>query len=143
MNKLYLIIGVVVLVLVAGFMMMQNQTATTITPNTNAEPTSVVEEVGPTEEVMEKNVVNYSDSGFSPQSLTVKVGTPVTFINQSAGQMWVASAPHPQHTDYPEFDELKSVEKDGEYTFTFDKVGTWKYHNHKNASDFGSVTVTE
>ena len=115
MNKLYLIIGVVIVVLVAGFMMMQGQTAT----------------------------ITYSDTGFSPQSLTVKMGTPVTFINNSSGPMWVASAPHPQHTDYPEFNQLKSVEKGGEYTFTFDKVGTWKYHNHMNASSFGSVTVSE
>lgn len=88
-------------------------------------------------------LVTYTDTGFAPASITVKKGTTVTFVNSSAGSMWVASAPHPTHTNYPELDQLKSVEKNGMYEFAFDKVGTWKYHNHMKPTDFGSVTVTE
>lgn len=49
-------------------------------------------------------VVTYTDSGFSPNNLTIKNGQTVTFKNEGPGDMWVASAPHPTHTDYPEFD---------------------------------------
>ena len=86
-------------------------------------------------------IVNYGDGGFSPKAITIKKGDTVTFRNQSAGDMWVASAPHPTHTDYPAFDEKASVSNGGSWSFTFDKVGTWKYHNHKNASHFGTVVV--
>jgi plastocyanin len=55
--------------------------------------------------------------------------------------MWVASASHPNHTVYPEFDEKTSVKKGSSYLFTFDKVGSWGYHNHTRASDFGKVIV--
>lgn len=93
--------------------------------------------------VTAKASVQYTNSGFSPKEITVKVGTIVTFTNQSDGGMWVASAPHPTHSIYPELDQLKSVAKGGTYEFTFTKVGTWKYHNHLKSTDFASVIVTE
>jgi plastocyanin len=102
------------------------------------------------------NTVEYTDSGFSPQSLTVKLGTAVTFVNKTSGEMLVASAPHPVHTGYdgttmaqhcapgatPSFDECTPASAGGTYTFTFDKAGTWKYHNHIDPTKFGSITVT-
>lgn len=102
-------------------------------------------------------VVTYTDQGFSPASLSVAEGTTVSFINQSSGQMWVASGVHPAHTLYDgtdrathcaagytgptPFDECQAVGSGSTYTFTFTKAGTWKYHNHMNPSAFGSVTV--
>jgi plastocyanin len=34
------------------------------------------------------SVVTYSATGFSPNSLTVKAGTTVTFKNDTSGSMW-------------------------------------------------------
>lgn len=93
--------------------------------------------------VMTKAAVSYTDSGFTPNTITVKKGTTVTFTNQSTKGMWVASAVHPTHQLLPGFDQLKSVAKGGTYEYAFDKVGTWKYHMHRNPSDTGSVVVTE
>lgn len=90
-----------------------------------------------------KTVVKYTDSGFTPKEVTVKKGTTVTFVADGSKNMWVASAVHPTHQLLPGFEQLKSVGKGGSYEYTFVKVGTWKYHNHVNASDFGSVVVTE
>jgi plastocyanin len=87
--------------------------------------------------------VKYAENGFSPLVITVKVGTAVTFTNSSTKNMWVASNPHPAHTGLPGFDELKSVASGGTYTYTFTKVGTWKYHNHILPSDTGTVIVTQ
>jgi len=85
--------------------------------------------------------VAYNDQGFTPAVLTVKAGTAVTFVNQSSGTMWVASNPHPTHTDLPGFDEHTAVPNGGTYTYTFVKAGTWGYHNHVNPSDGGTVVV--
>ncbi len=93
--------------------------------------------------VVAKASVQYASGGFLPKELTVKVGTTVTFTNQSDGGMWVASAVHPTHQLLPGFDQLSSVAKGGTYEYQFVKVGTWKYHNHVNASDTGTVIVTE
>lgn len=87
--------------------------------------------------------VQYTDSGFGPNTITVKQGTTVRFTNQSSRGMWVASAVHPTHQLLPGFDQLQSVSKGGSYDYTFTKVGTWKYHNHVNATDTGTVVVTQ
>lgn len=93
--------------------------------------------------VMTKVTVAYTDSGYSPKEVTIKAGTAVVFVNQSSVGMWTASAVHPTHQLLPGFDQLKEVAKGGTYEYTFEKVGTWKYHNHLKATDFGSVVVTE
>lgn len=149
MNKNVLIAAVVVVILVvAGFMLMKGNPA----PAPDASPTEIrldkpasqAGETKPEDALMETEVVvSYTDSGFSPKAVTVKKNTKVTFLNQSAKKMWVASAVHPTHQEYPGFDQLKSVGKGEKYEFVFTKVGNWKYHNHVNPSDFGSVEVTE
>ncbi len=92
--------------------------------------------------ISESMTVTYSDAGYQPGSITVKVGTKVTFKNESTGGMWTASAVHPTHQLLPGFDQLKSVTKGGMYEYTFTKVGTWKYHNHVKPEDTGTVVVT-
>lgn len=103
-----------------------------------------------------ETTVIYGDQGFSPKNITVSLGTTVTFVNQSLGNMWVASAAHPTHTAYsgtsagehcPDtanvaFDECAAVAPGNSYSFTFNKEGTWKYHNHIDASTFGTIIVT-
>lgn len=87
------------------------------------------------------NEIVYTDSGFSPSAVNVKVGDTVTFKNQSSGGMWVASAPHPTHTDYPEFDAKKMYNQGESYSFMFTKQGNWKFHNHLGPTKFGAVNV--
>jgi plastocyanin len=98
--------------------------------------------------------VTYNGSSFSPSTVTIKKGGTVTFTNTSSQQMWVASGPHPAHTGYsgttrtdhcPDtagtaFDQCATGST---YSFTFQKVGEWPYHNHMNASQFGKVVVVE
>ena len=88
-------------------------------------------------------VVSYTDSGFSPKTITVKKGTAVTFKNDSTSKMWVASGVHPTHQLLPGFDELTSVVNGGSYEYTFVKVGTWQYHNHLKPTDVAVVVVVE
>lgn len=100
--------------------------------------------------------VTYSDAGFSPSTVTIRKGGTVTWVNESSGNMWVASAQHPTHTAYNgtsrhehcgtqqepvAFDQCRG--ETGNWTFTFGKTGTWAYHDHINASRFGRVEVVE
>lgn len=96
------------------------------------------------EAMMEEGaVIKMSASGFEPKSLTVKKDSTVTFKNEGDVDQWPASALHPTHQVLPGFDALKGVKPGESYTYTFEKVGTWKYHDHLNPTLFGSVTVTE
>ena len=92
-------------------------------------------------ESVSNTVVNYTDNGFSPASLEIKVGETVQFVNQSGGGMWTASGPHPAHTNYPEFDAKRNIPSGETYEFTFTKVGEWKYHNHTKAGAYGTIIV--
>lgn len=143
--KNYLVWGIVLLVIVlVGYYFLrgyspssqniQNQAATTET----ATPTTLATTSA---NVAAKATVDYTDSGFTPKTVTVKVGDTVTWTNNSGKSMWVASAPHPAHTDLPGFDQLKGVEKGSTYSYTFAKVGSWKYHNHLVPKDTGTVVV--
>jgi plastocyanin len=93
--------------------------------------------------IVNATTITYTDSGYTPTTVTVKKGTKVTFTNTSSSGMWTASASHPTHQVLPEFDQKRSVGRGSSYEFTFDKVGTWQYHNHVKASDTGVVVVTD
>ena len=104
--------------------------------------TEVMESKEP--ETIKKIVVTYGAGGeFSPNNITIKKGETITWKNDSAVFFWPASAIHPTHQIYPEFDAKKGTAPGGEWSFTFDKVGTWKYHDHLKPSAFGTVIVTE
>ncbi|OHA87009.1 MAG: hypothetical protein A2644_00945 [Candidatus Zambryskibacteria bacterium RIFCSPHIGHO2_01_FULL_39_63] len=154
MNKTLIVIAIIIVIIGGFFLFFGKSNAPVID---NKETTSGANEAGPqvngvpvpdgtkmeTGTVSESVVtVTYNGSVFSPKTITVKKGDSVTFINESNGGMSVASDPHPSHTIYPEFDQYKSAEKGKKsYTFVFDKIGSWGYHNHLNSSAVGMVTV--
>lgn len=87
--------------------------------------------------------IRYGENGFSPQRVAITRGTTVSFINESAMPLWVASDPHPEHTDYPEFDTARvndgrKPQMGENFDFTFEKAGTWNYHSHNASSDTDS-----
>lgn len=85
--------------------------------------------------------ITYDGKAYSPSQLTIKNGDVVVFKNASDTGFWPASAPHPAHTVYPEFDPKKSVAAGQTWQFKFTKTGTWSYHDHLNPSAFGKITV--
>lgn len=149
---------VILLIIIAGGWYLFSGTtakAPTTTPSDNSITTSTTIAEDATSTPPVQTNVTYTDQGFSPKSVTVSLGTPVKFINESSGKMWVASAVHPSHTEYSgtslgqhcpdttnsSFDECASVTAGESFVFIFNKVGTWKYHNHVNSSQTGTVIV--
>ena|SRR5579871_2066176 len=156
MNKNIIIVVIVVIVILAGgFILLKGNSTTQNSVNATNQPTKeVTQAMQPTTQTteamqptgMEKtsvNAVSYTENGFQPQTITIKKGESVTWTNKDSDELWVASNPHPTHTDYPGFDELASITTGKTYTFTFTKIGQWGYHNHLNPSQKGTVVVTE
>ena len=99
--------------------------------------------------------VKYTDSGYTPSELKIKAGDTVTFKNESTHEMWVGSAMHPTHAVYSgttlqqhcpdaennDLDQYKSAKPGESWSFTFSKTGTWGYHNHAKANQFGKIIV--
>ena len=98
---------------------------------------------------VQDNIVNYTDSGFSPSTLTVKKGDTVIFKNTATDDVLVGSNPHPIHSGYPTkggcisstFDSCGNISPGKTWSFKFDVIGTWRYHNHLNASEGGTIVV--
>ncbi len=146
---------VVIIVIIGGWFLLSSTPAkaptTAQTPVTDSKvPTNTP--AAPTA----NTTVIYSDQGFSPANITIPLGTTVTFVNQNTKSMWVASAMHPTHIlysgtslsqhcpdkDNSTFDQCAAVEKGNSFSFTFNKEGVWKYHNHTSGGDRGTITVT-
>lgn len=95
-------------------------------------------------DVVKKSIeINMTSTGFSPAQVIVKKGTVVVFINKDTKSHWPASAPHPTHTDYPAFDPKRGIAPGETWSFTFDQVGSWGFHDHLFPSQTGKVNVTE
>lgn len=150
MNKI--LVGVVAaIVVVGGFLIFSNKTKNT--PTVNVSPT--VSATAAPMATNSANTVTLTSSGFEPQTLTVKVGTTVTWIDKSSDPMWIASGVHPIHSLYDgtsfsehckagysgptPFDECEGSSND--YSFTFTKKGTFIYHDHLNPSETGTIVV--
>lgn len=102
-----------------------------------------------------KNIVTYTDGGYSPIALKIKEGETVIFENRSSRSMWPASAFHPTHRVYsgtainehcPDisgaaFDACKGFLPGESWSFRFNKAGTWEYHDHLNPGAVGTIVV--
>ena len=103
----------------------------------------------------EVNLIIITSSGFFPSDLTIGMGGVVIFVNLDSSQAWPASNIHPSHKSYPGssiskcgsseeneiFDSCRGLEFRETYNFTFNEVGSWKYHDHLKPSSGGTIIV--
>ncbi|MEK7450579.1 MAG: cupredoxin domain-containing protein [Patescibacteria group bacterium] len=99
-----------------------------------------VQQGSQSQQIQNEAIVTVSVLGFAPQTLTIKAGTKVIWMNKSGAAVSLNSAVHPTHLVYPplnlgEFGDGSSVQ------LGFDKPGTYSYHNHLNASQTGTIVV--
>lgn len=145
--KNFMILGVIALVLLGGVFLFKK----TMTPGQPVTTESVVSSPKPeitltpeasasTKLEVSPVEVTLNANGFFPVTLTIKAGTKIVWANKSGGMATVNSDPHPQHTDYPSLN-LGRFNDGGTLELVFDKAGTYKYHNHLDASQTGTVIV--
>ena len=166
MPKVYIIGGLVVVLLIGGFFVLQGTIGSSesesstvgdgipsdqsVSPDTSPASTQRGEQDG---EESAKNIVAYTGSGYSPKDIVIKAGETVTFKNESSRGIWPASAIHPTHTVYPGsgitkcgsganiFDACRILNPGEEWSFVFENAGDWKYHDHTRPSHRGSIIV--
>ena len=89
--------------------------------------------------------VTFTTKGFNPISVTVSKGDTVVFNNKSNNSFWPISNDTNQSNLpsllYPGFDARQPILPGQAYSFTFDKVGTWGYHNQLKQTQTGTVIV--
>lgn len=88
-------------------------------------------------------IIRMTANGFEPKELTVVQGDEVLFINNDEADRWPASNFHPTHTLYPEFDPKVHIKPGESWKFTFEKTGTWRFHDHLIPHMTGTIVVLE
>lgn len=78
--------------------------------------------------------VTMQNTAFLPTSITVAVGTTVTWTNQD-------TVPHTTTSDAPGWDS-GIMNKGASFSFTFAKAGAFPYHCNVHPSMHGTITVT-
>lgn len=157
-NNAIIAIVIVIILAIGGYFLFAHKASAPTTTQTAATTNAISTAATTTAAGPTSTLVTYTDSGFSPKTFTVKLGTTVRFVNNSSHGMWVAVGNHPTHTLYDgttetshcsngidttgTFDECKAVGPSTVYSFTFQKTGTFPFHNHVQTSDTGTVTVT-
>jgi len=170
MNSRILLVLVILIVVAAGgwYLVTQNSSEPTTNTTTNGSNTTpppppsgtdvgMEDGTGGTDVSVDVNTQGYdalmawTDSGYNPQTLTIKRGQTVRFVNQGTGDTWPASDIHPTHSLYPQksasdclgssFDACKGLKPGQFYDFKFDTAGTWNCHNHLRANQKCSIVV--
>ena len=103
------------------------------------------------------HVVEVNEKGFEPLTIEIKKGESVVWMAGDVQRFWIASNNHPTHTRYPNssiekcgtsnqsstFDACRVYFTGENYSFKFDRVGSWGYHDHIRAWAMGTVVVNE
>ncbi|HSX58338.1 MAG TPA: cupredoxin domain-containing protein [Candidatus Saccharimonadales bacterium] len=88
--------------------------------------------------------ITYTDSGFSPNSATVKNGGKIIWVNKSGSQVQIGVNPHPTHTGDRMITNGQftlDLNDGAQTTVSVTKTGTFGYHNHLLPNDTGTITV--
>lgn len=139
---IYGVVGLIVYGLVYYFVLAKRGGYTnpsSTTPTATVTPTISPETTPPATQTSDETVI-LTETGFSPAKLTIKAGTKVTWSNRSGNGATVNSDPHPIHTGYQPLN-LGSFQNGETLSLTFDKPGTYGYHNHLNPSQKGTIVV--
>jgi len=116
---------------------MQNASAM---PSASAKP-SISAAMSPSGTMSAKETtVNLTANGFEPATVTIKAGETVVWVNKSGDTATVNSNNHPTHLLYPPLN-LGQFANGGKLQLTFDKPGSYGYHNHLDPSKKGIVVV--
>jgi plastocyanin len=78
--------------------------------------------------------VSIDNFTFTPQSLTVKAGTTVTWTNKD-------DIPHGIASQTNAFAKSKALDTDDSYSFTFTTLGTYKYFCYVHPHMTGTIVV--
>ncbi len=126
-NKIFTLFGLILVLSIVGYYFFQRQTPK-----------------GPKLQIFNGDAtVNIGNDNYTPDNFQIKKGSKVTFVNNSDTLRWPASDLHPSHLIYPEFDPKQPIAKGGSWTFEFDKVGEWGFHDHLAPYITGTIKVVD
>ena len=155
MNKTFTIALVLVIVVFGGYFLLKGKVQAPTNTETPDTTIPILDSSIPANQLNSQYVITYTNAGYSPNTLTIKLGDTVTWANDSSQNMWTASAMHPSHIVYSgtslsehcpdtvgiSFDACKGIAPGNIWSFVFNKKGEWGFHNHLKSDHFGKIIV--
>lgn len=88
------------------------------------------------------NQITITAEGFNPATITIKPGTKVVWTNKDSSLHQIQANPHPTGKSLP---SLKSAILNSQqtYEYTFNKIGTYEYHDQLKPTINGKINVEE
>lgn len=144
MNNKIVITGIVILLVFAGGLVLlisskSNKRSLSTASQTPTSLQTIATKI-PESTFVKESTVTLTDSGFKPQTITVKTGTKIIWINKSGGEATVNSDDHPTHKLYPEIN-LGNFADGTTHQLILTKPGTYTYHDHFHPERKGTVIV--
>jgi plastocyanin len=139
-NTLIGIIVAAVLIIGVGALVLANSSgndSSTTAPPANTTTKSSQQSSSDESTATTSDSVVIDNFAFSPASITVKKGTTVTWTNKDSATHTVTENDGQNGPDSGDLAQGKA------YSFTFDTVGTFKYHCTIHTAMTGTVTVTQ
>lgn len=87
--------------------------------------------------------VTITEQGFVPQTILIKKGSTVNWTNRNNKPHQIASDPHPTHSLLPALGQGKLLPAGSSFTLTFDRTGTFTYHDEENPLKFKGVVIVK
>ena len=83
-----------------------------------------------------------SASQFSPQNVQIDVGQTVVWTNRDGSSHWIVSDGDLQTSQVPRLNSSGPILPQNSYSYTFDKSGTFTYHDDLHPNQLrGTITV--
>ncbi|MCL5073785.1 MAG: cupredoxin family copper-binding protein [Actinobacteria bacterium] len=147
MNKNWLVgIIILIIIIIAGFYFFGRSNVTPPSriisnPTITMQPSAIPVTSSPTmpstspASQSQSSKVDIKNMSFSPDTMTVKMGTTITWTNND-------SVPHTVTSDNGLFDS-KTFQPGDTFSFTFKQAGTFPYHCSIHTFMHGTITVTQ
>ncbi len=132
MNKKYLfVVGILVVIALIGLLSLRGiKHSNQVSSASTTPPKPLPKEV----------TVTLDKNGFTPNSITIKVGSAVRWINKSGSQETVNSDNYPTNQLHKELN-FGLFANNSSVSHTFTKAGSYGYHNQLNPKQRGTITV--
>jgi plastocyanin len=142
MNSKYtwvMAVVILVVVIIAGYLLFQTNTNKQSNVAQNAKNTQNTGAAEQTKQLFQETVT-LTTAGFNPQTITVKPGTRVVWLNKSGVTETVNSDNHPTNLLFP-FLNLGRFNDGSSVSTMFTKSGKYTYHNELNPDQKGTIIV--
>ena len=95
-----------------------------------------------TSTVLDSGEVSITKDSFTPATLRIKVGQSVNWTNKDDAVHQIYADPHPTHTSIPEL-YSDPLNKGDSFSYTFDKKGTYSFHEEMNPLVLKGTIIVE